>query len=46
MVKIGYTSGLYEQFLAGWKQHTIDMPDHTAAGKQYRPMIEVLWTNY
>jgi DNA adenine methylase len=42
----GYPSALYDEMLAGWKQHTFDLPNNAAGGKVKDRETEVVWCNF
>jgi DNA adenine methylase len=42
----GYASALYDEALAGWTRHTVDVPNNASGGRQKDRETEVLWCNY
>jgi DNA adenine methylase len=42
----GYANTLYDEALAGWSRHEVELPNNAAGGREKRRMTEVLWCNF
>jgi DNA adenine methylase len=42
----GYANEVYDRALAGWRRHTLELPNNASGAKEKRRMMEVLWCNF